>query len=50
MYKNFKEYWEAKTDEFTLRGIDEASAYEIWTNACATLATVLLEDWENEEQ
>jgi hypothetical protein len=49
MYKNFKEYWEAKKGEFALRGIDEASAFEIWTDACDTFAKVLEEDWDEWE-
>ena len=53
MYKNFSEYWEARKGEFALRGIDEDSAFEIWTDACDTFASVLEKDWndwENEEQ
>lgn len=50
MYNNFKEYWELRKGEFALRGIDKASAFEIWSDACDTFAQVLTDEWENEEQ
>lgn len=43
MYKDFTEYWKLKEEMFKKLGIDKATAYTIWCDACNLCMKALME-------